>query len=653
MGDYGTFKIDSIHGRLFELQVYIDSMKYHMTVYFAMVIIALFFWPIAALLALPVSMIAGKDKELQMFKVILVLATVIGIVLWTIPAFIVFGGSGIEHIKELIYVKKELNFLDLVDFFLSEMMILLTIVFAWVYHEICIDTEKYKNSQKASWKESRGVLGHDVIFPKAQLHRLRDVLKKEEEPREKPLGGQQDSCLTKEQLSTLMSPSASEKNDEEGSMPIEDVVEVLEALPGWEQKCLDVNDHLSTHIGEDMGLFADLAKLSSESKQKSIWPLDIWLTRTQFYPDIEIGLMVGLNVSFHYTKDLLAIIYDYVTQSYLATAVFIVLALVRTMLPRLWLWLVLDGALWPTDVYGTGGQLVLYSSCLTFLVSLVWMGLFYLILMEYRRTLCQMTIISALVDARMRVKFSQSYLLSCFWFGMDADQSEAVLAKLPLIDLRLSSNAAAFWRLREYCTLDRCNERMSVSVLLEIIIIWLLLKFGTTLGVMYMYAGLPAILIVTLFDLVVFGAMALVALQIALAMNTMMEQHKQSFVEAKYEVTMAAGRIRKEEKPDEKKQHDLEISRRLLTEYLDMTNESDTDARDSILFGMVVTPAKIISSLGTMSAMVGTLLAKMISNGSVKAPKALEKQLAAVAVHTVSAAATSFLSVYRHAWHVD
>lgn len=273
--------------------------------------------------------------------------------------------------------------------------------------------------------------------------------------------------------------------------------------------------------------------------------------------------------------------------------------------------------------------------------------------MEYRRTLCQMTIISALVDARMRVKFSQSYLLSCFWFGMDADQSEAVLAKLPLIDLRVSHNAAAFWRLREYCTLDRCNERMSVSVLLEIIIIWLLLKFGTTLGVMYVYAGLPAILIVTLFDLVVFGAMALVALQIALAMNTMMEQHKQSFVEAKYEVSMASGRVQKQEQRDEKKQHDLEIARRLLTEYLDMTNESDTDARDSILFGMVVTPAKIISSLGTMSAMVGTLLAKMISNGSVKAPKALEKQLAAVAVHTVSAAATSFLSVYRHAWHVD
>merc|ERR1719478_904077 len=119
--------------------------------------------------------------------------------------------------------------------------------------------------------------------------------------------------------------------------------------------------------------------------------------------------------------------------------------------------------------------------------------------MEYRRTQIQMIIISALADAKARVQFSQCFLLSGMWFGMDAEGSEAVLAQLPLFDLRTSSNAAAFWRLREYCTLDRCNERMAISVLLEIVIIWLFLKFAATLVVMITYGGLPAILIVTLF----------------------------------------------------------------------------------------------------------------------------------------------------------
>lgn len=403
-----------------------------------------------------------------------------------------------------------------------------------------------------------------------------------------------------------------------------------------------------------MGLYADLASLSQESKKKSMWPIDIWLTRTQYYPDVEIDVRLGLSVSLHYTYDMLVIIFTYVLKNSLATTVLIVLALARTLLPRFWLWAVLEGKFWPTDVYGAGGMLVLYSSILTFCVSLVWLGLFYFVIMEYRRTMCQMTIISALVDARTRVKFGQNYLMSMFWFGMDSEQSEAVLAKLPLFDLRTSSNVAAFWRLREYCTLDRCNERMTVSVLLEIVIFWLFLKFAATLGVMYAYGGLPAILIVTLFDLLVFGCMALFSLQIALSVNTMMERHKEAFVEAKYEVTMAYGMLHLEEqKADVKKQKDLDIARRLLTEYLDMTNESDFHARDSILFGMVVTPGKILSSLGTVSAMVATLLAKMIGNGAVKPPKSLEHQLAAVAVHMVNTAATGFLSIYRNAHHVQ
>merc|ERR1719171_1608797 len=128
--------------------------------------------------------------------------------------------------------------------------------------------------------------------------------------------------------------------------------------------------------------------------------------------------------------------------------------------------------------------------------------MFWFVLMEYRRNLCQCMIISSLVDARARVKFSQSYLMSCMWFGMDSDTSEAVLSKMPLLDLRVSSNVAAFWRLRDYCTLDRSNERMAICVLLEIVIIWLLLKFVLTMLTMYIYGGLPAILIVTLFDLV-------------------------------------------------------------------------------------------------------------------------------------------------------
>merc|ERR1719478_1372491 len=114
---------------------------------------------------------------------------------------------------------------------------------------------------------------------------------------------------------------------------------------------------------------------------------------------------------------------------------------------------------------------------------------------------------------------------------------------------------------------------------------------------------------------------------------------------------MAYGQLR-HDSVHGKHRHDLDVARRLLTEYLDMTNESDLISRDSILFGMMVTPAKIVSSLGTVAAMVVTLLAKMVKNGAVEAPATVEEHLA-LAAHTT---AHSFLSMYieRHPWgHID
>jgi len=643
MGHYGTFEMDSIHGRLFEMQVYVESLKFHMLCYFAFVIISMLLWPIAALLAIPVAAIAGKDKLLQMFEVILVLASALGFAIWLIPSIIIYTGGGIEHFQKLIF-EKELNFLDVVDFFLSETMLLLTMVFSWIYHEIAVDASKMRDTTKESWQQ-RADQGRDyglrVTFRKAQLHRLRQAA---------------EDSKAGEPTTPLHPPE-----EEAGEMPIEDIVSVLEALPGWLTKCLPATDHLSAQTGEETGLVGELASLAHESAVKKIWPIDIWLTRTQFYPEVVMELKVGLIVAVNYTKDMIANILQYILQNKRATVGLTLLAVIRTLLPRIWLSQVLGGKFWPTDAFGEAGMLVLYSSMLTFVVSFIWLGLFFLVLMEYRRTLVQVTIISAMVDARTRVVFSQNFLMSGQWFGMGPEECEAVLAKLPLLDLRVSSNVAAFWRLREYCVLDRCSGVMAISVLLEIVIIWLFLKFVTTYGVMMAYGGLPSIMLVTLFDLVVFGGMSLFALQLALKVNYMMEQHKKAFVESKYAVTMALGNLvhntkktprgtdAEDDKMHKDKKSDLELARRLLTEYLDMTNESDSDARDAILLGQVVTPSKILSSLLTAGAMVGTLLAKAFKSGTVTAPPEVEEAITLPA--TAHAVGTSLVAMYKSAQH--
>lgn len=621
MEQYGTFSMDSIHGRLFELQVYAESLKVHMFVYFAFVIVALLIWPIAALLAIPVAAVAGKDKDLQFFKIILVLASCIGYALWAGPAIMLAIGGGLGHLQKLLE-NKQINFLDLVDFFLSELVMLLTVVFAWHYHEMALDSDKYKEAAKKSWEEQRGEYGTIVSFTDAQYERLVE-------------------CLPEEDFTKRPSQAGQLKH-----LGIEDVLKVIEQLPGWESDIPDVADHVSEQVGESTGFWSDLGAIAAEAKEKNLWPLDIWLTRTQFEPVHNIDMKPGLIAACNHTKDMVMMIINFMMMRKPAMAILLVLALIRTFLPRFWLWAVLGGEFWPSDPYGDAFRLVLYSTILKFVVSFTWLGLFYMIVIEYRRTLVQVVIVSAIFDADMRVKFSQFYLLSGMWFGLDAEQSEAVLAKLPLIDMAVSSNSAAFWRLREYCTLDRCNERIAMSLMLEIMIIWLALKFAATLTIMYVSESLPAILAVTLFDLLVFGGMALVALSVALKINTHMDEHKRCFVQAKYEVTMSYAAITDKTPDAQHKRHDLDIARRLLTEYLDITNSQED--RDAILLGMIVTPGKILSSLGTVAMMVYTLLRKMIQNGAVDAPPVVDEQIALAHLKHMSA---SLLELSKSLWH--
>jgi hypothetical protein len=292
-------------------------------------------------------------------------------------------------------------------------------------------------------------------------------------------------------------------------------------------------------------------------------------------------------------------------------------------------------------VLGSAGRLVAYSTFVTFSISMFWIGLFWWMLAEYRRNIVQCVITTALVEPRARVTYSQSYLMSCMWFGLDCDETEEVLSRMPLLDLRISSNAAAFWRLRDYCTLDRSNERMAISVLLEIVLIWLVTKFLVTVATILVYGGTTAMIGVTIFDLLVFGTMIMLALTFALKMNEIWSSHKESITTAKYEVTMTHGAIVKDVKdhrvPKKTAMHgkikdfkmfekdqmvddmatfvhdelkavhqDLELSRRLLTEYLDLCNEYDQ--KEYILFGVEVTPGKIMSYAGTVFFSVYTLL---------------------------------------------
>lgn len=309
-------------------------------------------------------------------------------------------------------------------------------------------------------------------------------------------------------------------------------------------------------------------------------------------------------------------------------------------------------------VEGALGLVRLYSAFVSFVVGLCWMSLLFYISMEYRRTLAQLISFTAMADASRRMEYVQCYLMSCFWYNLDAENSKDVLSRMPLFDLRISSNVVAFWRLREFVALDRADEYMALSVLIQMVSSYLLLEFLATVFVMFISENIPSLFLVTLFDLVVIGGMILFGLFNSVKVNKTLESHKEILAKARYLVAqreakeMRSNAMREDVGDDRAVSRELtrqlssaelesETCQELLLQYLDMLRESDR--HDAILFGVTMTPTKLVSSVFTLAMMISAVITKMITKGQIKAPSEVKEALShEVAVSLWTAAVNLF-----------
>jgi len=273
--------------------------------------------------------------------------------------------------------------------------------------------------------------------------------------------------------------------------------------------------------------------------------------------------------------------------------------------------------------------------------------------------------------------YSGSFLQSMFWYGLLPDQCVEVLSRLPLLDLRSASNAAIFWHLRDYVTLSHSDDIMSASTLLEIVVLWLIGKFICTFALIWcglspqadggpssntsppLCGRLPAIMVVTLFDLIVFGCMTMIVLSTALKVKGILQGHKSMLAEAKYEVTLTIATLQQGDMPLEEYESQIEdrkTSRRILFEELEMAQQYTS--REQIFFGMEITPGKVISVGATAVMAVFTLIQEMVNSAefrfqagvSLIAVQALlmkdAKEIVPAATFLLAKNATQFVSHY-------
>jgi len=270
---------------------------------------------------------------------------------------------------------------------------------------------------------------------------------------------------------------------------------------------------------------------------------------------------------------------------------------------------------------------VIYSSVLTFSTTLFWMYLFITVLLEYRRNVAQVTILGAMVDPRLRVRYVENYLMNSYEFDYNAEQAEEVLCALPVLSLKHSTNVAAFWNLRNFVQLDRSNERVAMSVFLEMLILWLVIKFAVTVVLTAALHKLTPFLIVTLFDVIVFGVLLVYSLSLALDINFLTNYHKRIIAETRQRLMLETAEADFEHKAKDVGEHaqGLRDARRLLAESEEIIKECDHS--DKILLDMDVTPGKVISVFASLCGAIYTLFTQMIAKGDVANPDMLKENL--------------------------
>merc|ERR1719198_374450 len=109
--------------------------------------------------------------------------------------------------------------------------------------------------------------------------------------------------------------------------------------------------------------------------------------------------------------------------------------------------------------------------------------------------------------------------------GMEPDEAEKLMSRVPILNLMKSRNCIGFWGIRDYVILDRANDRVGMQILISISV--LLIVFNVCLAI-YDLITLPYIstfIAIVLYDLLVLGLLILYSLQQALYMNTWMASH--------------------------------------------------------------------------------------------------------------------------------
>lgn len=576
---YGTFKKESVHGLLFELDTFMECIQGQAHMHMLANFVGTILWPVAWLIAACTYRSAAKSqrKDLSLLTMWMMLATVIGLILWLLPLILIAIDGGPERYWHLVN-SKVIAPGDFINLFKSELIMLLFITFSYVLHEICYEADSYKTEVLQSWHGKHGELGIEVVMTPEQMQYIR--------------------------------PKLEDASDRGNSVFIEDILHLLKGMPGWESDAgLQGIDFWEKLWGESRSFFAKLHKHSQDAEERGIWALDMYVFWNQYHEQatpLHHRLAVNYHKLFSTWSWLLGELFKVPFTCFLIVCV----AAIRSLMPRVWTWGVLGGLFFPSEVCPL--ILSIHTTFVFFIVSFAWFSLFFISVQEYRKQVAQVVLVSAMIDPKMRMAYMQAYLKHF----VGKHEVERIMRCLPVLNLKIDSNLTAFWKLREYCNLDRSNERISMHILMDMILFWFSLNLTIVLANLFIFQTVPSDVPVFVFDTLTFGVTMIWALNGAMSVNQIMENHQNVLKRARYDLCLDLWEMSLVEEPTPEEKKLAQVHHEtccLLDQHVSMLATSQM--HDKILLGWQVTPSSLFSTTFTIFVALMTISFKLHAMG--------------------------------------
>jgi hypothetical protein len=581
---YGTFDPESALGRITELNRYLGDFQILVWFYVLCAILLSLFWPVTWILGLIVGARAWHSQRADLWETSweCFLATGMGLFFCIIPGILLFNTpDGIWGFQELVQ-KNQLSSNDVQAPWKSEIWFFLLYYFCIMYQDI--NKQCFLAKAMVQDKMVQDPTALDIHIDERK--RMNSVVKDSE------VGSRGDLL---------------------------DLMTLLETMPGW------------TAPGEEgiteeaSGFFSVLEWQEEEAKSKGLWPLDVYSLHQLKYSvahsrklagDIEHGphmMLQTLSTCWRRIGRTCRYMGNHLKLSKGTIVAVLILTTVRTILPRLWLAYYIQGAFMPEEwiphIYVCVGSVTLWLCYGAFI------ALFLVHSADYATNAQEIILLTALINQNARQTYAELVLVKSE--GLAPEVSEAILARLPLLDLRKSKNVLAFWELRQYVVLDRSNDRVGMQILMSM---GFLITFFNVLLAVYdlmTQTDIPTFVVVVLYDLVVLGMLILYCMQQALHMNTWMSSHQCHFNQAAHDAVSTVALLcigdARAETTHQAELLDLRLAKQMLKSCSLMVNENDP--REALLFGVEVTPAGIISAAGGFLVTGGFFIYAMFKSG--------------------------------------